>query len=47
MVFSETAFFGADFFAAEIDSLHDLEEDGLLQTNGTGFALTDCGRLLV
>lgn len=37
----------ARFFANEIASLRDLERDGLLHRNSSGFALTDCGRLLV
>ncbi|MBX3748368.1 MAG: oxygen-independent coproporphyrinogen III oxidase [Verrucomicrobiae bacterium] len=36
-----------EYFARELDSLADLEADGLLHVRGDGFSLTDLGRLLV
>ena len=37
----------AGYFARELESLADLEADGLLQRGAGGFAVTDLGRLLV
>lgn len=37
----------AAYFARELDSLADLEADGLLRRNDGGFTVTDLGRLLI
>jgi len=37
----------ADYFAAELDSLTDLEEDGLLTRDASGLVVTDAGRLFI
>ncbi len=47
---SLSALTGVDFrqhFARELDSLADMEADGLLVKNPSGFAVTDLGRLLI
>jgi oxygen-independent coproporphyrinogen-3 oxidase len=36
-----------EHFAKEIDSLTDLEQDGLVRRNKHGLAVTDAGRLLI
>lgn len=36
-----------DYFAQELDSLNDLEADGLIHRTESGFEVTDLGRLLV
>jgi len=35
------------FFAAELDSLNDMVDDGLLERNGEGMNITDLGRLVI
>ena len=36
-----------DYFAAELRSLADLEDDGLVRRDSAGLEVTDTGRLLV
>jgi len=37
----------AAFFAAELDSMKDLEQDGLLRREGGGLVVNDVGRLFI